>query len=204
MTIALESAIDPADEDHRHLLVRVAMGVPHVAATRRDPAQVIKPAVAQVQAIDPEQPATDVKTIETLLQEESYAGPRFNLVLFTAFAALGLMLATIGVFGVMSSAVAQQQHEVGVRMAVGASPDDVLRMVVGRGVWLVGVGLVIGLAGAALGVRVLRSLLANVSPFDPLTLVSVSALVIAVGVLACFWPARRASRVNPMVLLRHS
>ena len=72
-------------------------------ATRRDPAQVIKPAVAQVQAIDPEQPATDVKTIETLLQEESYAGPRFNLVLFTAFAALGLMLATIGVFGVMSS-----------------------------------------------------------------------------------------------------
>ena len=173
-------------------------------ATRRDPAQVIKPAVAQVQAIDPEQPATDVKTIETLLQEESYAGPRFNLVLFTAFAALGLMLATIGVFGVMSSAVAQQQHEVGVRMAVGASPDDVLRMVVGRGVWLVGVGLVIGLAGAALGVRVLRSLLANVSPFDPLTLVSVSALVIAVGVLACFWPARRASRVNPMVLLRHS
>lgn len=175
-----------------------------VLATRRDPAQVIKPAVAQVQAIDPEQPATDVKTIETLLQEESYAGPRFNLVLFTAFAVLGLALATIGVFGVMSSAVAQQQHEVGVRMAVGASPDDVLRMVVVRGVWLVGVGLTIGLAGAALGVRVLRSLLANVSPFDPLTLVSVSVLVIAVGLLACYWPARRASRVNPMVLLRQS
>lgn len=175
-----------------------------VLATRRDPAQVIKPAVAQVQAIDPEQPATDVKTIETLLQEESYAGSRFNLVLFTAFAVLGLALATIGVFGVMSSAVAQQQHEVGVRMAVGASPDDVLRMVVVRGVWLVGVGLTIGLAGAALGVRVLRSLLANVSPFDPLTLVSVSVLVIAVGLLACYWPARRASRVNPMVLLRQS
>jgi len=71
-------------------------------------------------------------------------------------------------------------------------------------VWLVGVGLTIGLAGAALGVRVLRSLLANVSPFDPLTLVSVSVLVIAVGLLACYWPARRASRVNPMVLLRQS
>lgn len=171
-------------------------------ATQGDPAQVMKPAGAHVLAIDPEQPAVDVRTIETMLQEGSYAGPRFNLGLFSAFAALGLVLAMIGVFGVMSSAVAQQQHEVGVRMAVGASPGEVLRMVVGRGAWLVGAGLAIGLAGAALSARVLRSLLANVSRFDPVTIAAVSMLVVVVGLLACVWPARRASQVNPIALLR--
>jgi putative ABC transport system permease protein len=175
-----------------------------VIATRGDPAQVMKPAIAQVSALDPEQPAVDVRTIENMLQEDSYAGPRFNLVLFTVFAALGLVLAMIGVFGVMSSAVAQQQHEVGVRMAVGASPDEVLRMVVGRGAWLIGAGLAIGLAGAALSARLLRSFLANVSPFDPITIAGVSILVALVGLLACFWPARRASRVNPVALLRQT
>ena len=175
-----------------------------VIATQGDPAQVMKPAVAQVLAIDPEQPVVDVLTIENMLQEGSYAGPRFNLVLFTVFAALGLLLAMIGVFGVMSSAVAQQQHEVGVRMAVGASPDEVLRMVVGRGAWLIGAGLAIGLAGAALSARVLRSFLTNVSPFDPITLVGVSVLVVVVGLLACFWPARRASRLSPVMLLRQN
>ena len=123
---------------------------------------------------------------------------------FTVFAALGLVLAMIGVFGVMSSAVAQQQHEVGVRMAVGASPEEVLRMVVGRGAWLIGAGLAIGLAGAALSARVLRSFLANVSPFDPMTIAGVSILVVVVGLLACFWPARRASRFNPIALLRQN
>jgi putative ABC transport system permease protein len=175
-----------------------------VIATQGDPIQVMKPAVAQVLAIDPEQPAVDVRTIEHMLQEGSYAGPRFNLVLFTVFAALGLVLAMIGVFGVMSSTVAQQQHEVGVRMAVGASPDEVLRMVVGRGAWLIGAGLALGLAGAALSARVLRSFLANVSPFDPLTIGGVSLLVIVVGLLACLRPARRASRVSPVTLLRQS
>ena len=175
-----------------------------VIATKGDPALVMKPAVAQVLAIDPEQPVVDVRTIENMLQEGSYAGPRFNLVLFTVFAALGLLLAMIGVFGVMSSAVAQQQHEVGVRMAVGASPDEVLRMVVGRGAWLIGTGLAIGLAGAALSARVLRSFLTNVSPFDPITLVGVSVLVVVVGLLACFWPARRASRLSPVMLLRQN
>jgi putative ABC transport system permease protein len=170
--------------------------------TRGQPTQVMKPAVAQVLAIDPEQPVVDVLTIENLLQEGSYAGPRFNLVLFTVFAALGLLLAMIGVFGVMSSAVAQQQHEVGVRMAVGATPDEVLRMVVGRGAWLIGIGLTIGLVGASLSARVLRSFLANVSPFDPLTLAAVSLLVAGIGLLACFWPARRASRFSPVALLR--
>ncbi|HTV00650.1 MAG TPA: ABC transporter permease [Luteitalea sp.] len=174
-----------------------------VMATRGDPTLVMKPAVAQVVAIDAEQPAVDMRTIEHMLQEGSYAGPRFNLVLFTAFAGLGLTLAMIGVFGVMSSAVAQQQHEVGVRMAVGASPGEVLRMVVGRGAWLIAAGLVTGLAGAVLSVRLLQSFLAQVSPFDPLTMVSVCALVAIVGLLACFWPARRASRFNPIALLRH-
>jgi len=175
-----------------------------VIATQGDPVRLMKPAVAQVLAIDPEQPAVDVRTIENMLQEDSYAGPRFNLVLFSVFAALGLILAMIGVFGVMSSAVAQQQHEVGVRMAVGASPDEVLRMVVGRGAWLIGAGLAIGLAGAALSARVLRSFLANVSPFDPVTIAGVLLLVAAVGLLACFWPARRASRFNPIALLRQN
>jgi putative ABC transport system permease protein len=175
-----------------------------VMATSGNPSSITKPAVAQVLALDAEQPVVDVVTIEHLLHEESYAGPRFNLVLFTVFAALGLLLAMIGVFGVMSSAVAQQQHEVGVRMAVGASPGEVLRMVVWRGAWLIGAGLAIGLAGAAMSARVLRSFLAHVSPFDPVTIAAVSVLVVAVGLLACFWPARRASRFSPIALLRQN
>ena len=173
-----------------------------VIATQGDPAQVMKPAVAQVLAIDPEQPVVDVRTIENMLQEGSYAGPRFNLVLFTVFAALGLMLAMIGVFGVMSSAVAQQQHEVGVRMAVGASPDEVLRMVVGRGVRLLTVGIGVGFVASIFGARLLATYVWRVSTFDALTFVGVSLVLFVAGLQACIWPARRASRISPMVALR--
>ena len=140
--------------------------------------------------------------IESLLQDGAFAGPRFNLVLFSVFAVLGLVLAVIGVYSVMSNAVAQQVHEVGVRMAIGASPGAVFRMVVGRGARLLTVGIVIGFVGSMFAARVLATYVWRVSTFDALTFIGVSLVLFVAGLQACMWPARRASRISPMVALR--
>src|SRR5262249_25854327 len=128
-----------------------------VVLARSDPAGIARPVVGQIYAIDPAQPVMDVRSIDNALQEGAFAGPRFNLVLFSAFAALGLTLAMLGVFGVMSNAVAQQSHEVGVRMAIGASPRSVFAMVVGRGARLLAVGIVLGLTASAFSARLLAT-----------------------------------------------
>jgi len=173
-----------------------------VVRARTDPSGITKPALGQIYAIDPEQPATDVRTLESLLQDGAFAGPRFNLVLFSLFGGLGLVLAVIGVYGVMSNAVAQQVHEVGVRMAIGASPAAVFRMVVGRGVRLLTVGIVIGFVASIFGARLLATYVWRASTFDALTFVGVSLVLFAAGLQACMWPARRASRISPIVALR--
>jgi ABC-type antimicrobial peptide transport system permease subunit len=162
----------------------------------------MKAVVGQIYGVDPEQPAMDVRTIEALLQEGAYAGPRFNLVLFSSFAGLGLVLSVLGVYGVMSSAVAQQTQEVGVRMAVGASPGAVFRMVVARGARLLLAGLAVGLAGSYYAVRTLEAYVWNASTFDVLTFGAVSVLLLIAGLQACAWPAWRASRISPVVALR--
>jgi len=170
--------------------------------TSGDPVAITRAAVRQVSAIDPEQPAMLVQTVDRYLRENAYAGPRFNLALFSGFAALGLVLAVVGIYGVMSSSVAQQVHEMGVRLAIGASPAAVFGMIILRAARLLVVGLVFGLLGGVLASRVLASYVWHAATFDPLTLGSVSVLLLAAGLLACAVPARRAAQISPVVALR--
>jgi len=172
-----------------------------VLATGR-PESLMRAVRAQVYAIDKDQPVTDVKTIETMLNEWIYSGPRFNLLLFSIFAVLGLLLALLGIYGVISSSVAQRTHEIGIRMALGASFPQVIRMVLASGMRLVGAGVVAGLILSLLSVRVLSKQVWRLSTFDPYSFAAVSVLVVAAGLLACFWPARAAARIDPMSALR--
>jgi len=174
-----------------------------VIQTEADPSQLTHAVLGQVRAIDRNQPVTDVRTMETILQEGIFAGPRFNLVLFSVFAGLGLTLAVVGVYGVMANTVAQQTHDIGVRMAIGASPGDVAAMIVKRGSRLLLAGIAVGLLGGLFAARLLSRQLWNVSPFDPLTFGFVSLVLLVAGLLACVWPARRAARIDPMEALRN-
>jgi predicted permease len=171
--------------------------------TNTDPAALAKPVTEQVYAIDPDQPVTDIRTMGSLLNDWEYFGPRFSVVLLAVFAALGLVLAVVGVYGVVSNAVAQRTHEIGVRKALGADSGDVLRLVFRFGARFILPGIVIGLAASIAAARVLGSQLWHVSPHDPVALVSVVVLLLAVGFLACWVPARRAMRVDPIVALRY-
>jgi putative ABC transport system permease protein len=173
-----------------------------VVLARDEPAGIMKATLGQIYAIDPEQPATDVRPMDDLLDEFEHAGPRFNLVLFSVFAALGLALSVVGVYGVMSSSVAQQVHEVGVRMAIGASPGSVFKMVVARGARLLGAGIALGLLGTLFSARLLAAYVWQASTFDWLTFAAVSVVLLVAGLQACVWPARRAARVSPIVALR--
>jgi predicted permease len=173
-----------------------------VTLTQADPASVSRAVISQVYAIDRNQPVTDVRTIETVLNDGIYAGPRFNLALFSVFAGLGLTLAIIGVYGVMSNSVAQQTHDIGVRMAIGATPNNIAGMIVKRGTRLLLAGIVLGLTGGLFAARLLSRQIWNVSPFDPVSFSAVSLILLLAGLLACLWPARRAARIDPMEALR--
>jgi putative ABC transport system permease protein len=157
----------------------------------------------QVYAVDRGQPVTEVKTLERLLGEYVYSRPRFNLLLFSVFAALGLTLALFGVYGVISNTVAQRTREIGIRLALGASVRQVITMVMSVGAKLVAAGVVIGLIGSVASVRVLSGLVRNVSTLDPYSFVAVTGLLFAAGLFASFWPARRAARVDPVTALRN-
>ena len=173
-----------------------------VVLTRIDPAAVADAVRKQVYATDPEQPVTDVRTIQAIFDEFIFAEPRFNLVLFSVFAGLGLALAVVGVYGVISHSVSQQTQEIGVRIALGAGFGDIVRMVVTAGLKLLVVGIALGLAGGAAATRLLREQIWNVSPFDPLSFTLVSIVLLVVGIQACLWPALRAARTDPVIALR--
>ncbi|HEU4766579.1 MAG TPA: ABC transporter permease [Pyrinomonadaceae bacterium] len=155
-----------------------------------------------IHEVDKDLPVTEVATFESLLARES-SPRRFSALLFAIFAALALVLAVTGVYGVLSYSVSQRTHEVGIRMALGAGRRDVLRLFMGQGMMLVFVGLVIGLGGAFALTRLMSSLLFGVSTTDALTFVSVAIGLVIVGLFACYIPARRATKVDPLVALRY-
>ena len=154
-----------------------------------------------VHGLDADVPVSDVITLEDAVAED-LAEPRFYTWLLSAFAAVALVLAAVGIYGVMSHAVARRTHEIGIRLALGAARRDVFTIVVVQGLSLAAFGGAIGLGGAFAVTRFLHTLLFGVEPLDPVTFGMVTALLAAVGVLACAVPARRASRVDPVVALR--
>ncbi len=167
-----------------------------------DPAGLVPAIRKEVQAIDPEQPIAAVRTMDELVNR-STATPRYRTTLLGLFAALAMVLAATGIYGVMSYSVLQRTHEIGVRMALGARHGDVLRLVVGQGMFLVVVGLAIGLVAAFLLTQLMASLLFGVTAKDPLTFVAVAGLLAVVAFIACYIPARRATKVDPLTALRY-
>jgi ABC-type antimicrobial peptide transport system permease subunit len=137
------------------------------------------------------------------LMTRSVASQRFYMLLLGLFAVLGLVLAAVGIYGVMSYAVAERTNELGIRLALGASTGDVLRLILKNGLLLAGLGLGIGLVGALGLTRVMKGFLFGVSATDPLTFASIALLLLVVAGLACFLPARRATKVDPLVALRY-
>jgi|HubBroStandDraft_2_1064218.scaffolds.fasta_scaffold21620_2 putative ABC transport system permease protein len=156
----------------------------------------------QIRAIDPALPVAEVRPMAEVIGS-SIAQPRFRTTLLSLFGAVALLLAAIGIYGVLAYTVAQQTREIGIRMALGANPGRVLRLVLGRGLRLAGAGTVIGVLAALLLTQLLNSLLFGVSATDPLTFAAVAGLLLGVALLACYVPARRAMRVDPMVALRY-
>jgi putative ABC transport system permease protein len=173
-----------------------------VVRTAGDPAAVAEPVRQIVAGLDRTQPVYDVETLEQALAD-AIAPRRFNLLLLGIFAAVALVLAAVGIYGVMGYAVAQRTHEIGVRMALGARRPEVLRMVVVQGMAAAGVGIVLGI-GAALGLtRLMASLLYEVTPTDIPTFGAVCGILALAALLACFIPGFRASKVDPAIALRH-
>lgn len=154
-----------------------------------------------VRELDPNLPISEFRTVSQVVSE-SVSQPRFYMLLLTLFAAAALLLAAVGIFGVISYSVAQRTREIGLRMALGADPARILRMTVGRAVALGGAGVVVGTLAALAGTRLLDGLLYGVGSSDPATFAAVAAILMAVATLASYLPARRATRVDPMTALR--
>ena len=156
----------------------------------------------EIWAVDRNVALTNTGTLMEFLKQFSYAEPRFSLTLLGVFASVGLLLVAIGVYSVIAYTVSRQTHEIGIRMALGAGRADVVRMVASMGLRLVAVGVAIGLVASFIVTRIVASQIWGVSPHDPLTLSIVVVVMALVGFAACYVPARRATRVDPMIALR--
>ena len=177
-------------------------GMNLVIRTQGEPTAVAGAVRQAVLGIDPDQPVATIRTMDQWL-ENSVATPRYRTTLLALFALVALVLASTGIYGVMSYSVTQRTHEIGVRMALGARPFDVLKLVVGQGMLLVIIGVAIGLLAAFALTRVMSALLFGIGAKDPFTFVTVGVLLTLVALVACFIPARRATMVDPLVALRY-
>jgi putative ABC transport system permease protein len=170
--------------------------------TTVEPLSLVAALRQQVLALDASQPIYNIHTLEELIAG-SLAARRLNLLLLGVFALIALVLAAVGIYGVISYAVAQRQHEIGIRLALGAQRRDVLTLIIKQGMTPVVVGMGIGMAGTLLLTRGLATLVAGIGATDPLTLTGIAVLLGLVALLACYFPARRASNVDPLVALRY-
>jgi putative ABC transport system permease protein len=173
-----------------------------VVRAERDPLALIAPVREQVRRIDPDQAVAAVSTFEARVAR-SVAQPRLQTTLLASFAAVAVLLAAIGIYGVMAVAVVQRTKEIGIRMALGAVRGDVLTLVVRQGFALAAAGVTLGVLGGLALTRLMRSLLFSVSATDPTVFGGIVALLAGTALLACYLPARRAARVDPMTALRH-
>jgi len=176
---------------------------PHaiVLRTTSPTSAVARAARDRIQAVDPTVQVMRVARFAELL-EGPLARPRFTALVIGVFGVAALFLAAIGVYAVMSADVRQRDTEIGLRIALGATPADVRRLILGEGLWLAGLGAGIGLAGAVAATRLLRGLLFEVHPLDPASMLAAALLLVGAATLASYLPARRALRVNPVVLLK--
>ena len=167
-----------------------------------DPNQLIAAVRQQIKQIDPDQPIYSIRSMDDI-RAESVAPERLNLTLLSLFAGIALVLAIVGIYGVMSYTVTQRTHEIGIRMAIGAQPRDVFRMVIRQGMMLALIGVVCGLVGAFGLTRLMASMLFGVEPTDPATFAAIAVLLTGVALIACYVPGRRATKVDPVVSLRY-
>jgi putative ABC transport system permease protein len=172
-----------------------------VVRTAADPLAATGYARAAIRAVDASLGISDIATMDQVMAD-STSDRRLNMLLFALLGSLALALATIGVYGVVAYAVTQRTHEIGVRMAIGARPVDVVRMMLNEGGRLAVAGVVLGSVAAIAGARLIRGLLFEVSATDPVTFIVVALGLLAVALLASYIPARRATRVDPMIALR--
>ena len=193
---------DPTPAFYLPLLQHYSPNVTLHIRTAGDPMAALPLARSAVQEMDKQLPLVQVQTITQVLDQALWAA-RFGASLLLVFGMLALTIAAIGIYGVMSYTVQQRQQEMGIRMALGAQKSDVMRMVLGQGLWLAGLGSAVGLLLAFLMARAVSALLFGVRALDPMTFTGVPVLLIAVALLACYLPARRATKVDPIVALRY-
>jgi putative ABC transport system permease protein len=171
--------------------------------TTADPLAMLSSVRREIAAVDSGIPLSNTGSVETFLDQTTYAGPQFSLIMMGTTAGVGLLLVIIGIFSVMAYSVSLQTHDIGVRMALGAQRSDVLRVVVSQGGRLIAIGIVLGLVASFALARLIASQFWGVSVTDPFTYVGVVFIVIVTGLIACLLPARKASNVDPLVALRY-
>jgi putative ABC transport system permease protein len=173
-----------------------------IVKSSSDPSQMMAAVRRQMSEIDANQPIYNVRTMNEI-RAESVGPERLNLTLLGLFAGVALLLAIVGIYGVMSHTVTQRTHEIGIRMAVGAQPRDVFRLVIGQGMMLALIGVAFGLVGALGLTRLMTTMLFGVAPNDPATFASIALVLTGVALAACYLPGRRATKVDPVVSLRY-